>query len=351
MTPDLVLRRVAERRRLRRLAIWLFMHPRRPDRSNQTRLLAIRPTHSMIPVTNPPEPAQENLDMHIAWIGTGVMGRSMAGHLLDAGHTLSVHNRTKAKADVLLSRGAEWAASPADAAAKADVACTIVGYPDDVRSVILAENGVLSALPAGALLIDFTTSSPSLAREIADEAAKKNIASLDAPVSGGDVGARNAALSIMVGGEQAAFERARPIFDALGKTVVLQGPAGSGQHTKMVNQILIAAGMVAVCEGLMYARASGLDPQRVLESVGGGAAASWSLANYYPRMLKGDYEPGFYVEHFVKDMQIAIDESERFGLNLPGLTLAKQLYDQLVASGGGRNGTQALIKVLESMAS
>ncbi|MCB9858726.1 MAG: NAD(P)-dependent oxidoreductase [Phycisphaerales bacterium] len=288
--------------------------------------------------------------MHIAWIGTGVMGRSMAGHLLDAGHTLSVYNRTRSKADSLIERGAQWAESPAAAASRADVACTIVGYPDDVRSVTLSGDGVLTALPAGALLIDFTTSSPSLAREIAAAAASRKIASLDAPVSGGDVGARNATLSIMVGGEQAAFERARPIFDTLGKTVVLQGPAGCGQHTKMVNQILIAAGMVAVCEGLMYARASGLDPQRVLESVGGGAAASWSLSNYYPRMLKEDYAPGFYVEHFIKDMRIAIDESERFGLNLPGLGLAKRLYDELVASGGSRYGTQALIKVLESMA-
>lgn len=287
--------------------------------------------------------------MHIAWIGVGVMGRSMANHLLDAGHTLSVHNRTQSKADGLVERGAKWAATPAEAAAAADVACTIVGYPEDVREVILGDRGILTSLPSDSLLIDFTTSSPSLAREIAQAAAAKKIASLDAPVSGGDVGARNAALSIMVGGEPAAFDRARSIFDVLGKTVVLQGPAGSGQHTKMVNQILIAAGMVAVCEGLLYARASGLDPERVLQSVGGGAAASWSLSNYYPRMLRGDFEPGFYVEHFVKDMKIAIDEAERFGLNLPGLQLAKKLYGDLIAQGAGRNGTQALIKVLEAM--
>ncbi len=287
--------------------------------------------------------------MHIAWIGTGVMGRSMAGHLLDAGHTLSVHNRTKAKAEPLLARGASWADSPADAAANADAACIIVGYPQDVRDVILGDDGVLGALPADTLLIDFTTSSPSLAREIYEAATRRNIPALDAPVSGGDVGARNATLSIMVGGKSAAFDRARTIFDGLGKTIVLQGDAGAGQHTKMVNQILIAAGMVAVCEGLLYARASGLDPSRVLESVSGGAAASWSLSNYYPRMLAGDFEPGFYVEHFVKDLQIALDEAERFGLQLPGLELAKRLYDRLVESGGGRNGTQALIKVLEQM--
>lgn len=287
--------------------------------------------------------------MHIAWIGTGVMGRSMAGHLLDAGHTLRVHNRTKAKAEPLLAGGASWADSPAEAAANADAACIIVGYPQDVRAVILGNDGVLAALPSEALLIDFTTSSPSLAREIHETAKRRTIAALDAPVSGGDVGARNATLSIMVGGDAAAFDRARPVLDVLGKTIVRQGDAGAGQHTKMVNQILIAAGMVAVCEGLLYARASGLDPSRVLESVSGGAAASWSLSNYYPRMLAGDFEPGFYVEHFVKDMQIALDEAERFALKLPGLELAKRLYDRLVESGGGKNGTQALIKVLEQM--
>lgn len=287
--------------------------------------------------------------MQIAWIGTGVMGRSMAGHLLDAGHTLKVHNRTKSKAADLLGHGAKWAETPADAAEGAEIACTIVGYPEDVRDVTLGERGVLKSLPAGSLLIDFTTSSPSLARTIAEAAGKRDVASLDAPVSGGDVGARNATLSIMVGGEKKAFDRAVPILNVLGKTIVHQGPAGCGQHTKMVNQILIAAGMVAVCEGLMYARASGLDPKRVLESVGGGAAASWSLSNYYPRMLARDYEPGFYVEHFVKDMRIAMDEAEEFGLYLPGLELARKLYDRLVAEGGGRCGTQALIKVLELM--
>lgn len=287
--------------------------------------------------------------MNIAWIGTGVMGRSMAGHLLDAGHALWVHNRSREKAQALLTHGAQWAGSPMEAALCCDVVCTMVGYPADVREVALGERGVLRGLRPGGLLIDFTTSSPSLAVEIAATAEARGMASLDAPVSGGDIGARNATLSIMVGGGQPAFERARPIFDVLGKTVVLQGPPGSGQHCKMVNQILIAAGMVALCEGLVYARASGLDPERVLASVGGGAAGSWSLSNYYPRILKGDLAPEFYVEHFLKDMRIALDEAERMRLCLPGLGLAKQLYTMLAAMGGAKNGTHALIKALEAM--
>jgi 3-hydroxyisobutyrate dehydrogenase len=287
--------------------------------------------------------------MDIGWIGTGVMGRSMAGHLLEAGHRLRVFNRTREKAGPLLDRGAEWADSPAAAAAGREAVFTMVGYPEDVRGVILGARGVLEGARPGALLIDCTTSSPSLAVEIAREASARGIMSLDAPVSGGDVGARNATLSIMVGGEPAAFERARPLLERMGKTVVRQGPAGSGQHTKMVNQILIASGMVAVCEGLVYARASGLDPKRVLESVSAGAAGSWSLSNYYPRMLKGDLAPGFYVDHFMKDMRIALDEAERMRLSLPGLALAKQLYGMLVAMGGAKNGTHALIKAVEAM--
>lgn len=277
------------------------------------------------------------------------MGQSMAGHLIAKGHRLTVFNRTREKAESLISRGAMWADSPAAAVADADIVCTMVGYPEDVRQVSLGDDGVLGAMRQGSLFIDFTTSSPALAVEIADAAKAKGVLSLDAPVSGGDVGAKNATLSIMVGGEPAAFERARPIFDSLGKTIVLQGQAGSGQHTKMVNQTLIAAGMVAVCEGLLYARAVGLDPQVVLQSVGGGAAASWSLSNYYPRMLKGDFAPGFYVEHFIKDMGIALEEARRLNLKLPGLELAKNMYDRLVELGHSRSGTHALIKVLEDM--
>jgi len=277
------------------------------------------------------------------------MGGPMAGHLLAAGHTLTIHTRTKAKAEGLLKAGAQWSDDASDAARDADVVCTMLGYPDDVRAITLGDDGVLAAMQTGSVLIDFTTSSPSLAVEIHEAAATRSIHALDAPVSGGDIGAHNAALSIMVGGDADAFERARPIFETLGKTVVHQGPAGSGQHTKMVNQTLIAAGMIAVCEGLLYARAVGLDPETVLKSVGGGAAASWSLTNYYPRMLKGDFAPGFYVEHFIKDMCLALDEARRCGLQLPGLAMAEEMYRKLADMGHARAGTQALIKVLEEM--
>jgi 3-hydroxyisobutyrate dehydrogenase len=225
----------------------------------------------------------------------------------------------------------------------------MVGYPADVEAVILGPAGALAAMPSGSLLIDFTTSRPSLAAAISQSAAERGVQALDAPVSGGDVGAREARLSIMVGGERAAFERARPLLQLLGKTIVHQGPAGQGQHAKMVNQILIAANMVGVCEGLLYARKAGLDPETVLASVGGGAAASWSLANLYPRILKGDYQPGFYVEHFLKDLQIALEEAERLGLDLPGLKLARRLYGLLKDQGGARLGTQALILALERL--
>jgi 3-hydroxyisobutyrate dehydrogenase len=287
--------------------------------------------------------------MRIGWIGTGVMGRSMAGHLLAAGHELHIHSRTRAKADELIDRGAVWHDRPADAARESAVVFTMLGFPADVRAVALGPAGVIAALPPGGILVDCTTSSPALAMELAESAAARGCCALDTPVSGGDVGARNAALSIMVGGDVAAFERVRPLLGSLGKTVVHHGPPGSGQHAKMVNQILIAAGMVAVCEGLLYARACGLDLDKVMASVGGGAAGSWSLANYGPRILRGDFEPGFYVEHFVKDMQIALEEADRMGLILPGLALAKTLYDKVVELGGSRKGTQALIKAIEAL--
>lgn len=287
--------------------------------------------------------------MKIGWIGTGVMGKSMAGHLLAAGHELTVFNRSREKARELLERGASWAASPSEVARSSEVVFTMVGYPEDVREVILGTQGVLAGIPPGGIVVDCTTSSPSLAVEIAERAAAQGAAALDAPVSGGDIGARNATLSIMVGGDAAAFERVRPLLEKMGRTVVRQGGPGSGQHTKMVNQILIAAGMVALCEGIVYARAAGLDAERVMESVSGGAAGSWSLSNYGPRILKGDLAPGFYVEHFIKDLKIALDEADRMKLCLSGLALAKQLYTMLSALGGGRNGTHALIRVIETM--
>lgn len=287
--------------------------------------------------------------MKIAWIGTGVMGQSMAANLLSAGHFLTVYSRTKEKALSLISRGACWSDSPKDAAHGAEVVCSMVGYPADVEDVILGPRGALQSMQKEALCIDFTTSSPGLALKIFKEAKQKNVFALDAPVSGGDIGAREAKLSIMVGGDAAAFERALPVFKCLGKTIVFQGGPGSGQHAKMVNQIMIAGTMMGMCEGLLYAKKAKLNPETVLSSVGGGAAASWSLSNLYPRILKGDMEPGFYVEHFVKDLQIALSEARRMKLNLPALALAEKLYEQLKSGGGARLGTQALIKQLERM--
>ena len=285
----------------------------------------------------------------VGWIGTGVMGLSMCGHVLDAGYPVAVHNRTRARAEPLLERGAMWAATPAEAAADADVVCSIVGYPADVREVVLGEQGALAGARRGAVLVDFTTSEPSLAAEIFEAAAAQGVASVDAPVSGGDVGARNGTLSIMVGGEEDAVERVRPLLEKLGKTIVRQGGPGSGQHTKMVNQILIASGMIGVCEALLYAYEAGLDLETVLTSVEPGAAGSWSLSNYAPRMLRGEFEPGFVVEHFLKDMGIALAEARRMNLSLPGLALAEQLYVALAAQGKGRKGTHSLILALAAI--
>jgi 3-hydroxyisobutyrate dehydrogenase len=282
----------------------------------------------------------------IGWIGTGVMGTSMAGHLLSGGYPLTIYSRTRQRAESLIERGAAWAGTPASVAAASDVVFTMVGYPSDVREVVLGAAGVLPAARAGMVIVDMTTSEPSLAREIHAAAGERGVDSVDAPVSGGDVGARNAALSIMVGGDAGTVERLRPLFELMGKTIVYQGPAGAGQHTKMVNQTLIATGMIGVCEALLYAYKAGLDPQTVLQSVSGGAAGSWSLTNYAPRMLKGDYAPGFLVEHFIKDMEITLAEARRMDLSLPGLALAHELYLALRAQGGGRDGTQALIHVL-----
>lgn len=286
---------------------------------------------------------------NIGWIGTGVMGLSMAGHLLKAGHSVTVHSRTKERAKALLDAGARWAETPADAARDAAFVFAMVGYPHDVREVILGANGALSTMQTGTVLVDFTTSTPSLAREIHDVAAKKGVASLDAPVSGGDVGAKEARLSIMVGGPADALERVRPLFEKVGKTIVHQGAPGAGQHTKMVNQTLIATMMIGVCEGLLYGYKAGLDLDRVMESVSGGAAGSWSLSNYGPRMLKGNFDPGFFVEHFIKDMGIALEEAGRMNLALPGLALAHSLYTALKAQGHGRKGTQSLILALEKL--
>ena len=282
----------------------------------------------------------------IGWIGCGVMGKSMCGHLLEAGHPVTVYSRTRARADELVARGAVWADTPAEVAAHAGIVFTMVGFPSDVREVVLGEHGTLDAAQPGSILVDMTTSEPTLAQEIRVAALARGLESIDAPVSGGDVGALNATLSIMVGGDPAAIERVRPLFETMGRTIVRQGDAGAGQHAKMVNQILISTLMIGVCEGLLYAYRAGLDLETVLEAVSGGAAGSWSLTNYAPRMLRGDFEPGFFVEHFIKDMEIALGEARRMNLALPGLALAHELYLALRAQGGGRKGTQALLLAL-----
>ena len=294
---------------------------------------------------NPANPRQTR----IGWIGTGVMGSSMCGHLLDAGFTETVFNRTPERARPRRDRGARWAASPNAVAEASDVVFTIVGYPSDVREVILGSDGVLAGCKAGSIVVDMTTSEPSLAVEIAARAAEKGVHSVDAPVSGGDVGAREARLSIMVGGDAEVVDALRPCFECMGKTIVRQGGPGAGQHAKMVNQTLIASGMVGVCEALLYAHKAGLDLDTVLQSVASGAAGSWSLSNLGPRIIQNNFDPGFFVDHFIKDMGIALDEAKRMGLSLPGLALAHQLYLALATQGHGRKGTHALQLALASL--
>lgn len=278
----------------------------------------------------------------LGWIGTGVMGSSMCGHLLDKGFSATVFNRTKARAQPLLDKGARWADSPALVAKAADVVFTIVGFPGDVRQVVLGDDGVLGASKPGNFLVDMTTSEPSLAVEIAEKATGRGVTAIDAPVSGGDVGAREARLSIMIGGDRATVEALRPCWEAMGQTIVHQGGPGAGQHTKMVNQILIATNMIGVCEALLYGHQAGLDLETVMKSVASGAAGSWSLSNLGPRIIDNNFDPGFFVEHFIKDMGIALAESKRMGLAMPGLALAHQLYLALAAQGHARDGTQAL---------
>jgi 3-hydroxyisobutyrate dehydrogenase len=285
----------------------------------------------------------------IGWIGTGVMGQSMCRHLMAKGFKATVFNRTRAKAQQLIDAGAAYADSPKAVAENSDVVFAIVGFPKDVREVFLGTNGALAGSRPGTILVDMTTSEPSLSREIEAAAKAKGCFSLDAPVSGGDVGAKNAALSIMVGGDSAVLEAVRPLFECMGKTIVHQGGAGAGQHTKMVNQILIASGMVGVCEALLYGYKAGLDLKTVLQSVGGGAAGSWSLNHLGPRILDRNFEPGFFVEHFIKDMGIALDEARRMNISLPGLALANQLYLAVQAQGYGRKGTHALMLALEHL--
>ncbi|MFN2356645.1 MAG: NAD(P)-dependent oxidoreductase [Desulfotignum sp.] len=281
----------------------------------------------------------------IGFIGAGVMGCSMAGHILDKGYDLYLYTRTRSKADDLLAKGAVWTPSVADLTALSNVIISIVGYPKDVEEIYLGPGGILENAAPGTLAIDMTTSDPALARTLYKEGQKKEIHVLDAPVSGGDLGARNATLSIMAGGDEPDFNAALPLLEIMGKNIVYQGPAGSGQHTKMANQIAIAAGMVAVCESLAYAKRAGLNPETVLASIGQGAAGSWSLNNLGPRMINQDFAPGFYVKHFIKDMTIAADAARSLGLETPGLDLAKKLYQKLAKKGCENDGTQALFKL------
>ncbi|MFN8709019.1 MAG: NAD(P)-dependent oxidoreductase [Planctomyces sp.] len=286
----------------------------------------------------------------IGWIGTGVMGSSMCAHLIQAGFPATVYSRSKQKADALLQKGAAWADTPRAVAEASDVIFSIVGFPSDVREVILGPSGALAGSAAGSVIVDMTTSQPALAVEIDQAARAKGVHSIDAPVSGGDIGAKNAALSIMIGGDSAVVEALQPLWSAMGKTIIHQGPAGSGQHTKMVNQILIASNMIGVCEALVYGYRAGLDLATVLKSVSSGAAGSWSLSNLGPRIIDNNFDPGFFVEHFIKDMGIALEESRRMGLCMPGLALSNQLYQSVQAQGNGRMGTHALMQALSRMA-
>jgi 3-hydroxyisobutyrate dehydrogenase len=285
----------------------------------------------------------------VGWIGTGVMGSSMCSHLIKKGYRAVIFNRTKRKAKKLIEQGAEWAKTPKEVASKADVIFTIVGFPADVRQVYFGKNGIFEGVKEGSLLVDMTTTEPSLALEIYDSAKSAGASSIDAPVSGGDIGAQAGTLSIMVGGDRKSVETVMPLFRLMGKNIVHQGGAGNGQHAKMCNQIMAASLMIGVCETLLYGYKAGLDLDTMLSSVGKGAAASWMLTNLAPRMVKRDFRPGFYVEHFIKDMGIALKEAERMNLTLPGLSLVHQLYIATRAQGHGRKGTQALLLALEKI--
>ena len=286
-----------------------------------------------------------NKRMKIGFIGTGVMGKSLVKHLLNADHEVTIYTRTKEKAADLVKEGALMVSSPIEVAKKVEILFTMVGYPQDVEEVYFGDNGIFQIDNANLIVIDMTTSTPTLAKKIEKKAKEKGMLSLDAPVSGGDIGAQLGKLSIMCGGEKSTFEEALPILNIFGETILYQGVAGAGQHTKMCNQITIASGMIGVCEALAYGKKAGLDLEQVLRSISTGAAGSWSLSNLGPRMIARNNEPGFYIKHFMKDMRIALKEADQMGLQLPGLTLAKSLYEELMEEGYAENGTQALINL------
>ena len=287
--------------------------------------------------------------MNVGWIGTGVMGKSMAGHILKAGYPLTIFNRTKAKAEELLAQGAKWADNPKDLAAQSDIVFSIVGYPKDVEEVLIGENGALAGLKAGGILCDMTTSSPSLAQKIAVKAQEKACHSMDCPVTGGDIGAKNANLSIFVGGDQAVFEKIKPLLSCMGQRMLYCGEAGMGQHGKLANQIAIAGVMFSTCESLLYAKEAGLPVRDWLEAVVPGAAGSSAMNNLGRRILDGDFKPGFFIDHFIKDLGLCLDEAKRMGLVLPGTNQAEQLYRLVQAQGYGKNGTQFLTAALAQL--
>jgi len=287
--------------------------------------------------------------LSIGWIGTGVMGCAMCGHLMDAGHRLFVHNRTRAKAEDLLAHGAQWCDTPGAVARQSEVVFSIVGYPKDVETVILAPDGVLAGAAPGTVMVDMTTSSPQLAAKIFEQANAKGVAALDAPVSGGDMGAREATLAIMVGGDPAVFNRILPLFQSLGRHIAHMGAPGTGQHTKMCNQILIAGTMIGVVESLLYARRAGMSMEAVIDVIGRGAASSWAINHLGPKIARADFAPGFFIKHFVKDMGIALEEAGRLNLSLPGLALVHQFYIAAKGQGAENLGTQALFQILDGL--
>lgn len=284
--------------------------------------------------------------MHIGWIGTGVMGNAMCGHLIDAGHQVHLYNRTRKKAANLIARGARWCDTPREVAQRSAVVFSIVGAPHDVEAVLLGDDGVLTGARKDTVVVDMTTSSPDLAAMVYEQARKKGVAALDAPVSGGDVGAREATLAIMVGGDPEPFEKVKPLLALLGRHIAHMGATGTGQHTKMCNQILIAGTMIGVVESLLYARRNGMSLDAVIDVIGQGAASSWAINTLGRRIAQGDFDPGFYIRHFVKDMGIALAEARRMNLSLPGLALVHQFYTAAMAQGGETMGTQGLYQVM-----
>ena len=281
----------------------------------------------------------------VGFIGLGVMGYSMASHLMDAGCTLSVFTRTASKAEGLIERGATWCATPAEVATEVDYLFTIVGDPSDVEDIYLGGGKIIASLPENSVAVEMTTSSPALARKLAEAATERGVHMLDSPVSGGDLGARKGTLSIMVGGEESVFSRTLPLLEKMGANIVYQGPAGSGQSTKMCNQIAIGGSMLGMVEALTFAKAAELDPATVLKNISKGAAGSWSLDNLAPRILNDDFDAGFFVHHFIKDMRIALSSATEMGLNLPGLELALSQYEALAKAGYAMDGTQALARL------